>query len=286
MAPRTKHPREDEQFALETIAAVEGIASCRWLDPGAGPTPDLELRLNDGRIVAVEITMSTDDAARSLRAEFDGRRWRKPELRCEWGVRLSDLSPQGRGRRRDVPALIDKLVPVLRQIEAIGGEHEVMRRTANQQVAHLGPPEWDRIGITNCDPSGGNTGGGVRTWIATGAGGLVETVDALVDTVQARIDAKIAKGQLAELPSPEWLVVVLDGGLATMQLEDGFGAAGSPRRPAAVQTITFPGIDEVWVVGQCFGRSEHRAALRLFASGVPWRWQIVEYSARRAIQPS
>ena len=283
MAMMTKQPRVDEQFALETMEAVEDVASHRWLDPGKGPTPDLELRCNDGRVIAVEITMSTDAAARSLHAEFDGKRWRRPELSCEWGVILSDHSPQDRGRRSDVPALIDKLVPVLQQVEAEGGERDEMLRKASREMARFGRPEWDRVGITNCDLSGGDTGGGVRTWVSTGDGGFLEAVDALVETVQARIDAKIAKAQLDRFRGPKWLVIVLVDGLAAMQLEDGFGAEDCPRRPAAVDNITFEGIDEVWVIGQCFGRRAHRSVLRMFASGVPWKWGIVEFNSNRAI---
>lgn len=72
-----KEKRVDEQAALEVIRAVEDVVSHRWLEEGSGPTPDLEVVLGDGRVVRVEITMSTEgdrlpSAMRSTATSFHG----------------------------------------------------------------------------------------------------------------------------------------------------------------------------------------------------------------------
>ena len=121
MDTRSRQPRDEEQFALETIEAVESVVSHRWLDAGREPTPDLELMLSGGRTVAVEITMSTDGAARSLCESLDGRRWPRAELACEWWVILSDYSREARGRRRNIKALLGHLVVAV-GVGVVGGE--------------------------------------------------------------------------------------------------------------------------------------------------------------------
>ena len=201
MGTCSRQPRDDELFALETIIAAENVASYRWLEEGSDPTPDLEVTLNDGRAVAVEITMSTDGVGRKLFASFDGKRWRRTELAREWVLALADRSPKGRGRRRNVKALIDKLVPVLQDVEAQGGEPQLMIQKASSKGAWLASPEWDRLAVVGFDPSAGDTCGGVRTLVVAGYGDLMNSVDALVPAVQQRIDAKTAKGQLDGFPA-------------------------------------------------------------------------------------
>ena len=279
MGTCSRHPRDEELFALETIIAAEDVASYRWLEEGSDPTPDLEVTLSDGRAVAVEITMSTDGAGRKLFASFDGKRWRRTELAREWVVALVDRSPKERGRQRNVKALIDKLVPVLQDVEAQGGELQLMAQKANSKVAWFASPEWDRVEVVGCDPSGEDTCGGVLTLVVAVNGGMMNAVEALVPAVQQRIDAKIAKGQLDGFPGPTWLVVVIDGGMSTMALNGAFESEDGPQWPAGIDTVTFAGVDEVWVIGNRVGRRSHRGVLRLFASGTPWEWRVVQTEA-------
>ena len=279
MDTRSRQPRDEEQFALETIEAVESVVSRRWLDADREPTPDLELKLSGGQTVAVEITMSTDGAARSLFASFDGRRWPRAELTCEWSVIVSEHSRETRERQRNIKALLDHLAPIFQNLEAHDLEPDEMLGKPLSELAGSAWPDWNSVLVAKCDPSGGDTGGGIRTWVALGYGGWTEAVDALVEAVEARIDAKTARGQLRGYPSPKWLVVVLDGGIAAMQLEDAFASEGRLRRPAAIDAIICEEFDEVWVIGGCFSRSSRRNVLRLFASGAPWEWQTVESDA-------
>ena len=276
MGTCSRQPSDEELFALETIIAAEDVASYRWLEEGSDPTPDLEVTLNDGRIVAVEITMSTDGAGRSLFASFDGKRWRRTELTREWVVALVDRSPKERGRRRNVEALIDRLVPVLQDVEAQGGEPQPLIQRANSKVAWFASPEWDRVEVVGFDPSGEDTCGGVLTLVVAVNGGLMKSVEALVPAVQQRIDAKIAKGQLDGFPSPTWLVVVIDGGMSAMALNAAFGSEDGPQWPAGTDAVTFAGVDEVWVIGNRAGRSIHRGLLRLTALGDRWKWRVVQ----------
>ena len=276
MDTRSRQPRDEEQFALETIEAVESVVSHRWLDAGREPTPDLELKLSGGRTVAVEITMSTDGAARSLCESLDGRRWPRAELACEWWVILSDYSREARGRRRNIKALLGHLVPIFQNLEAQYLEPDEMLRQSRWELAGSAWPDWNSVLVAKCDPSGGDTGGGIRTWVAVGDGGWIEAVDELVEAVQERINSKTERGQLRGYPNPKWLVIVMDSRLAARQLEEGSARDDQPWRSAAIDAITFQGLDEVWVVGECIARSTRRSFLRLFASGAPWEWRTVE----------
>ena len=276
MDTRSRQPRDEEQFALETIEAVESVVSHRWLDAGREPTPDLELMLSGGRTVAVEITMSTDGAARSLCASLDGRRWPRAELACEWWVILSDYSREARGRRQNIKALLGHLVPIFQNLEAQYLEPDEMLRQSRWELAGSAWPDWNSVLVAKCDPSGGDTGGGIRTWVAVGDGGWIEAVDELVEAVQERINSKTERGQLRGYPNPKWLVIVMDSRLAARQLEEGSARDDQPWRSAAIDAITFQGLDEVWVVGECVARSTRRSLLRLFASGAPWEWRTVE----------
>lgn len=103
--------------------------------------------------------------------------------------------------------------------------------------------------------------------MAAGEGGPVASTEALAEAVRARVDDKAARGQLAGVPGPGWPVVSVDGGLASRQLEalvESEDAAGLRRFTGAV---SLRGIDEVWVVGDCYVRNRPRPVVRTFASG-------------------
>ena len=174
---------------------------------------------------------------------------------------------------------MNDLVSVLQNFEGRDCEPDELCGQASRAVAGFGQPDWDSIGVIKCDPVGRDTGGGIRTWVAPFETGWLEALDELVEAVQERIDDKTEQGQLKGYASPKWLVVVLDGGIAAMQLEDAFGSKDSPRRPAEIDGIACRGFDEVWAVGQCFSQRSHRNVLRLFAWGRPWAWQSVENDA-------
>ena len=243
---------------------------------------DLEVTLSDGPVVAVEITLSTDGATRSLYSSFDGKWWPRADLVFDWVLLLSDHGPGGRERRRDVAGLIDEVVSILRVAELQGGDLATMTQAAASEVARVACGDWDGVSVLKCLSPSGAASGGVRTRVAAGYWGPAGSVDELIETVQARIDDKSAKGQLAGFDGPKWLVVSLDGGLPTKQLEDVAASEDDAARRAAIEAISLAAFDELWIIGNCFVRNIPRVVLRLFASGAASEWQTVGGFAEEA----
>lgn len=271
----TRQPRVEEQAALEVIRAVEDVVSHRWLEEGSVPTPDLEVVLGDGRVALVEITMSTEGARRSLYDEFDCKQWRLPGLDWVWSVVLSDHSPERRARRRDVKTLVSGLVPVLGEIESQGGDPAEMVRNARSAVAQIAAPDWDGLDVLRCRRPETGTIGGVRIRVAASYGGPVGSVDQLVADVRERVEDKTSKGQLAGHSGLKWLVIALDSGLASMQLEYAFGSEDDERWLTEFAAIAYPSFDEVWAISNCLSWNVPRVLLRLSGPGAPPVWQSV-----------
>ncbi|MCY3562244.1 MAG: hypothetical protein OXH20_13945 [bacterium] len=271
-----RQPRVEEEFALETICAVESVLSHRWLEAAAEPTPDLEVTLDGGMTVTAEITMSTDGSLRSLREEYDNKWWPVPKLNREWWVLLSDYHHNQYRRVRQVKELIDRLVDIFQSLESQEYEPDAMCSRANEVLTNFDQRDWDNISVAKCVSPVDTAGGGIRTWVVAIETAWIEATEELVQTVQERISSKIARGQLSGASSPKWLIVVMDRQPATMQLGAAFTPDGRLRYQSEIESITFAGVDEVWVIGPCFSRPTHRHVLRLFGSGAPMQWQIVD----------
>jgi len=271
-----RQPAVEEQFALETIYAVERVVSHRWLAEAGEPTPDLEVTLNGGTTVTVEITMSTDASLRRLSAEYNDRWWPAAKLSHEWWVLLSDFHHDQYGRERQVKALIDRLVPVFQSLEVSGYESGDMCSRANEKLANFNQRDWDSVSVAKCAPPRDATGGGIKTFVVAIDTTWSEATEELGQAIKERISSKIARGQLSGVPNPRWLVVVVDSGPAATQLESAFTSDGQLKYQSQIDSITFAGIDEVWVIGRCFSRPTHHAVLRLFGPGAPFQWQIVD----------
>ena len=117
-------------------------------------------------------------------------------------------------------------------------------------VMVLGPPRAVRAGC-----------GGVTVYVSTGQGCFLEAVDDLVPAIQDAINRKADRGQMANVTGKKWLVVALDGGSASMQLEELCNRATHPP-DSEVDTVTFPDFDEVWAFSRTFAGTRH-AVLRL-----------------------
>ena len=117
-------------------------------------------------------------------------------------------------------------------------------------VMVLGPPRAVRAGC-----------GGVTVYVSTGQGCFMEAVDDLVPAIQDAINRKADRGQMANVTGKKWLVVALDGGSASMQLEELCNRATHPP-DSEVDTVTFPDFDEVWAFSRTFASTRH-AVLRL-----------------------
>ena len=147
----TRVPREDEQAALEAARALEDVAHHEWLPESHVRTPDLRLTLRDGRVITVEVTMATTDAANSLRAAAKTMQPRRtPELSYEWTVGVGDHRVAARDPSRTLKDFVTKMVTVLAGVEADGGTPLEMQRRANIALDpdRYNPDRWQAGGDT------------------------------------------------------------------------------------------------------------------------------------------
>lgn len=196
-----------------------------------------------------------------------------------WSVVLIDHSPARRRRKRYVKKLVNRLAPVLREIESQGGDPAGMVRNARSVVARVAVPDWDGLDVLRCRRPETETIGGVRIRVAASYGGPVGSIDQLIEDVRERIAKKTSKGQLATYSGPRWLVIALDSGLASMQLEQAFDSGDDERWLTEVEAIAHPGIDEVWAISNCLAWNVPRVLLRLPGPGGLPSWQSVESRA-------
>ena len=129
----SQRPRADEQAALDAICAVADVEHFRWIpETHQQKTPDLELKLADGRTAFVEVTLSVDQAAASLKGAAGSKKpFRFEELAWDWTVWVTDRHPQERwqlGRR--LKHFVEAMVPVLACAEAENGSPERMQQDA------------------------------------------------------------------------------------------------------------------------------------------------------------
>ena len=260
--PEASGRSRDDRIALSVIEALEPVISRRWLDPDGGPTPELELRVQDGRTVTVEVTNGTPEETRELIGTANNRTWAAAGLSFRWSVWISDGGEPGRGRR--LRTLIGALEGVLREIEAAGGTDREMIKRANERLDPTLYKFWDESWpgdrtpprsrkelkpwmLTNCDywfvqdiidlytkgwpprhvyvyqrDPAETAGGEIMTIVSAAEGGVVSDFGELVATLQRCIDNKAAKGQLVGAPGVKRLVVILEDTVAAKQLERAF----------------------------------------------------------------
>ena len=273
--------RIEEREAFEVICALEDVERHDWLSTGNKPTPDLEVTI-DGDLVTVEITMHTVGqelwgAAEKMRSPKRSGCWpqRICELSRKWTVIVGDSRVESRDPSRRLTELIEAMVPALVIIESAGATPEVMRQRANEQFGRYWyPPDIDDWVTKGTDPrsvmvvgspSAVHAGcGGVTVYVSAGQGCFLEAVDDLVPAVQDAINRKAARGQMANVTGKKWLVVALDGGSASMQLEELCSRATHPP-DSGVDSVMFPDFHEVWAFARTFDGTRH-AVLRLSRS--------------------
>lgn len=128
----TRMRRADEKAALEAVCALEDVAHHEWLPESNVRTPDLRLTLRDCRVITVEVTLATTDAANSLLAAAETMRPRRArELCCEWTVGVGDHRVAERDSARTLKDFVNKMVTVLAGVESDGGTPLEMQRRAN-----------------------------------------------------------------------------------------------------------------------------------------------------------
>ena len=85
--------------------------------------------------------------------------------------------------------------------------------------------------------------------------------------IQGAINHKAGRGQMANVTGEKWLVVALDGGNATIQLDELCSGATHPPS-SEFDSVVFPDFDEVWAFCRTFDGKRH-AVLRLSRSDPP-----------------
>ena len=129
--------------------------------------------------------------------------------------------------------------------------------------------EWEpplKVSIFGKEPAGAG-GGSLHITTATSVAHFSRVTDAsaVVSAVQQSIDHKLERDQWDSTADSKWLVVILDEGEAATQLR---GVTEFDDALLDISGITFPGLDEVWVVAFADGRL---TVLRCAGTGSPWR---------------
>lgn len=278
---------------------MEDVARAERLTPsGRGGTPDWRVDMTDCRVVDVEVTRAADEGTRRLLGTGHDKPWPARELSHQWIVQVSDPGPK---RNRSLKKLIRVLETVLRRVEAEGGPAGELTRRAQQQLVAASRPRdgevlpgvaWLRgraVMVHGCEPAGPG-GGCITSLVSPAVGGNLSTTADLAAAIQHCIDDKRDKRQLEEAPGLRWLVVVMDEfTLAPMQLralaeevlvESHTVSAddGAPESAAYLAEVTFPDLDEVWIVGP--SRSGRWVfVLRLRGTGSNWQLMALASAA-------
>ena len=107
------------------------------LDPGNEPTPDWRVKMSDGRVADIEVTLVTDGQARMFWDHLTGkdnlaRVWAAPGLAHDWPVAVTVTSPMVGAP--DAKGLVDALGAVLRAAEDGGDTPEEMKEIAQERL--------------------------------------------------------------------------------------------------------------------------------------------------------
>ena len=128
----------EERLAVCLIRRFEDLVDVERLEPpGNVPTPDWRVTTASGRTADVEVIWATNEAARGFQRQFrrNGSRKEWPDARLSWvwDVRFyvhgSSLS-----RKQTAKKLIQRLIPVLENVEAEGGTPEEMAAKAHARL--------------------------------------------------------------------------------------------------------------------------------------------------------
>ena len=271
--------RSDEEMAAAAILTVIREATIEKRPQGAGRRADFGVVLPDGRSADVEATMHTDGGRRGV---SNARSHRGVSgLAHDWHVLVADnrhLNDYAGDNAFSLNGVRQMLAEVLARvengefgpaddapIEAIC-EEEISRewRWATNELLKSEPPLRVSILAKEAADAGG---GSLRITPVTSVSHFsrVTDVSALVSAVQQSIDHKLERDQWARMAASRWLVVILDEGEASTQLR---GVTEFDDSPLDFGGITFPGIDELWVVA--FGDGK-LTILRCTETGSRWR---------------
>lgn len=272
--------RSDEELAAAAVRTVIPQTQVEKLEEtGPGRTADFAVRLPDGSRAAVEATMHTDSGRRQVSAV--PYRSRDAGLQHDWYVLAQDqrfLNDYDGKHSFRVNQVGEMLTAALLELEREDGEPDDLARVAARCEQALDRQwRWARNELLSQQPPLSLTirdralnesdHGNVHLTVSTAVHHFsrVTDVSALTAAVQRCIDDKLAKNQWGDTADPKWLVVVLDGGEAAMQL---LGVIEFDDELLDFSAITFPGLDEVWAVAFEDGTI---TVLRCSNADLPWR---------------
>ena len=215
------------------VAMLGGVSAVRDLGGGPVPIHDFDLRLDDGRVIAVEVTRYNVEAALQQQAEIDRRDPRFPVLRFNWHLGMAPSFDVARVRSEAPPLLA---VLEERGIQSVG----VREPTSGSEV----PPVTSlrSLGVRllyRLDKA--STGGGT---VDIGAGPVIGMTAAHV-AIEVAEQAAGRKGKSAKLSAAlaserhlfVWVESSQHGAVAAIRADE--LPERSPNLP--------PGIDVVWL---------------------------------------
>ena len=272
--------RSDELMAAAAIRSVMPNAEVERIKEGRTGGADFLVRFPDRSRALVEVTMHTDpgrkrlSTARSLRPNAD--------LNHDWYLWIRDQRfPNDYGPEHSFPLNeVRRIVAdTLRRLEQEGADLDRdsdIEQLCEQEIDRQW--QWSRgrklkgtppLGVTIAmrQPAAASKGR-LDLKLSTAINhfsSVIETA-AITSATQECISRKLAKDQWGDTSDPKWLVVVLDEGEAATQLR---GVQEFEDGDLDFSGITFPGLDEVWVVAF----EEGKFTVLRGGSGSP-RWQL------------
>ena len=271
--------RSDEEMAAAAIRAVIPEANIEKRPQEMQRRADFCVVLPDGRTADVEATMHTDGGRRAVGNARSRRA--VPGLANDWHVVVRDnrlLNDYSGDNAFSVNEVSEVPAEVLARVE--NGEFGIaddvrIEAICEQEVdrrwrwALNDALEWEpplKVSIFGKEPAGAG-GGSLHITTATSVAHFSRVTDAsaVVSAVQQSIDHKLERDQWDSTADSKWLVVILDEGEAATQLR---GVTEFDDALLDISGITFPGLDEVWVVAFADGRL---TVLRCAGTGSPWR---------------
>lgn len=246
--------RREELWASQLIASTLDADVIQHDDGSADAMHDLDIRYQDGRIAAVEVTADVDPEATVLWNLMNGGgRWIEPELAGGWMVEL-ELRARGKAIRSELPGL-------LRQLEHDRVSHMSVRRSRSSNDERV--ERASSLGIRHLHQSGTDFRGSIYVTLALPlerTGGFVaDDSDALARWVgQFLADDRPDVGtKLAASDRDERHAFVLVSGFSTAVFEvtDVLFRADPPLPsfdPALPEGMTDVWIVSTWVAGRGF----------------------------------
>lgn len=149
----------EERLAVRLIREFEDLVNVERLEPpGSVPTPDWRVTPADGRIADVEVVWDTNEAGRKFESQLaeehdddsalvrrrERKEWPDSRLSLVWDVEVYDDDPVN--NKRPVKELVQALIVVLAEVEALGGTPKQMKGAAQERLVnpreHCDSHDW------------------------------------------------------------------------------------------------------------------------------------------------